>query len=328
MKTLENASQIYCPAPKRVVFFYSCKWFWCLFGSYNKVATLGFQEIYTTLREKLAIQGIQCDFIEGSVITEADLDAVSDPNGGQTLIIIDDNSIAVASSKEMAHVFTMARHKNCSIVLLLHFIFGPWPTSRIISGNTAYFFLLKSPRMAKQVSTLGSQISKQRQLVSAYEREMRKPYGYVLVDLCTKTPEHQRIRTNIFDGILSTKPAVAPISPKPLTHTEPEKQWIKYGPPPKKSKVISLPESVIDEDENGDEDESDDDNQENDDNESANSNDEYDIDDNVEDESDDSEIPDYQQSELYKRCMRELRRRKLKKLGLYNYGLGSLLYRT
>ncbi len=155
-------------------------------------------------------------FIKGSIITEADLEAMADPNGGQTLIIIDDNSISAASSKDMAQVFTIARHKNCSIVLLLHFIFGPWPSSRIISANTAYFFLLKSPRMAKQVATLGSQLGKQRILVAAYERESRKRYGHVLVDLCTATPEHLRIRTDILKSELEdhvNNPA--PIQPEP-----------------------------------------------------------------------------------------------------------------
>jgi hypothetical protein len=111
-------------------------------------------------------------------------------------IIIDDNSIAAASSKDVAQAFTMARHKNCSIILLLHFIFGPWPSSRIISNNTAYFFLLKSPRMLKQVAILGSQLGKQNALLSVYGRESKKPFGVVLVDLCTQTPDHQRIRTD------------------------------------------------------------------------------------------------------------------------------------
>jgi len=142
-----------------------------------------------------------CEFIKASALSESDIEFMADPNGGQTLIIIDDNSISAASSKEMAHIFTMARHKNCSIILLLHFIFGPWPSGRIISANTAYFFLLKSPRMTGQVSTLGSQLARKKALVAAYERETNKRYGYVLVDLCTNTPEHKRIRTDIFEEI-------------------------------------------------------------------------------------------------------------------------------
>ncbi len=161
--------------------------------------SLGFQENYEKLRKNLHDQGIQIEFIEKAIVTEADLENMVDPNGGQTLIIIDDNSISAASSKDVAQVFTIARHKNCSIVLLLHFIFGPWPSSRIISANTAYFFLLKSPRMAQQIATLGSQLGKQKELVSVYTQESQKPYGYVLVDLCTNTPDHMRIRSDIAD---------------------------------------------------------------------------------------------------------------------------------
>ena len=50
------------------------------------------QDTYAKLRQSLAAQGIKCDFIKGSIITEADLETMADPNGGQTLIIIDDNS--------------------------------------------------------------------------------------------------------------------------------------------------------------------------------------------------------------------------------------------
>ena len=125
--------------------------------------SLGFQENYEKLRKNLHGQGIQIEFIKKAIVTEADLENMVDPNGGQTLIIIDDNSISAASSKDVAQAFTIARHKNCSIVLLLHFIFGPWPSSRIISANTAYFFLLKSPRMAQQIATLGSQLGKQKE---------------------------------------------------------------------------------------------------------------------------------------------------------------------
>lgn len=202
LKSLQNASKIYNPVPTRIFFFYNCEyWKWKNVVIMHTI-TLGYQASYTELKKQLTLEGIKCDFIKGEVVTEADLDALADPEGGQTLIIVDDNSISAASSKEMAHIFTVARHKNCSIVLLLHFIFGPWPSSRIISANTAYFFLLKSPRMAQQIATLGSQVGKQRSLVSAYEREARKTYGYVLVDLCTQTPEHLRIRTNVFAELL------------------------------------------------------------------------------------------------------------------------------
>ena len=188
--------------------------------------------MYNKLKQKLADQGIKCDFVQGEIITEADLDVMADPNGGQTLLIVDDNSISAASSKEMAHVFTIARHKNCSIVLLLHFIFGPWPSSRIISANTAYFFLLKSPRMAKQVATLGSQLGKQRVLVAAYDREAKKRYGYVLVDLCTATPEYQRVRTDIFAEITEAPIKTDPIVTMPMEQIQKIMEPVVAAPKP------------------------------------------------------------------------------------------------
>ena len=158
---------------------------------------IGYQKKYDEVQEKLKSQGIQIEFIKGSKITEKDLDAMADPQGGQTLIIIDDSSVSTAASNEMAHLFTMARHKNCSMVLLLHFIFGPWPSSRIISANTGYYFMLSSPRMKHQVATLGSQIGLRKTLLETYDRETSKPYRYVLVDLCVGTPEEMRIRNHV-----------------------------------------------------------------------------------------------------------------------------------
>jgi hypothetical protein len=200
MKTLENAAEIYYPKPSRIIFMYNCKWikrseFEARFYSY----ILGFQDCYTQVQRSLSEQGIKSEFLKATKIVEDDLDEISDPDGGQTIIIVDDNSISAASSKEMAQIFTMARHKNCSIILLLHFIFGPWPSARLISANTAYFFLMNSPRLFPQVATLGTQLGIRKALVSAYQNETKKKFGYVLVDVCANTPHQLRIRSDILN---------------------------------------------------------------------------------------------------------------------------------
>lgn len=213
---------------------------------------LGYQKIYNRLKESLNGQGIRAEFIQSDTVTEADLEAMADVNGGQTLIIIDDNSVSAASSKEMAQVFTVARHKNCSIVLLLHFIFGPWPSSRIISANTAYFFLLKSPRLANQVSILGSQLGKQQALMSKYLRESKKAYGFVLVDLCTKTPDHHRLRTDIFHqehttvtdihDIYDTLPQESHEQHEDEPQVIHKKYVVTYSPDTKKVHIVQRPQ--------------------------------------------------------------------------------------
>ena len=109
---------------------------------------------------------------------------------------IDDATMQTTASKELAHLFTVARHYNVSLVLFWHIIFAPTPASRIIAQNVGYYFLLNSPKMQQQVAILGSQIGLRRALQSAYDMEMQKPYGYILVDLATNI-KHLRIRADI-----------------------------------------------------------------------------------------------------------------------------------
>ena len=137
--------------------------------------------MYNQLSNSLRAQGINIEFRPEPTITRDDLESMADSNGGQTLIIIDDNSVQVSESKDVVDAFTRARHHNCSIVLLLHFIFGSQNLS-MIRGNTGYYFLMKSCENAQQVSLLGSKIGTKNALVKAYERESNKPYGYVLID--------------------------------------------------------------------------------------------------------------------------------------------------
>ena len=53
--------------------------------------------------------------------------------------------------------------------------------------------------MNQQIATLGSQLGKQNELVSAYAQASKQPFGFVLLDLCTNTPDHYRIRSDTFE---------------------------------------------------------------------------------------------------------------------------------
>ena len=162
--------------------------------------SLGWQDLYDQLREMLCAQGIKIEYRQQGIVTKDDLEAMSDPNGGQTMIIIDDNSTTASENKDVVDAFTKARHNNCSIVLLLHFIFGSQNLAKI-RGNTGYYFLLKSCENSQQVALLGSKMGMKSVLVQAYEQEARKPYGYVLIDRRTVTPYQHRIRRNIFEEL-------------------------------------------------------------------------------------------------------------------------------
>ena len=150
-------------------------------------------------KEKLEKQGIQCTFSQASEVSEEELKDMSDSaGGGQAILAIDDASIATASSKNLAHLFTISRHYSVSICVFWHMLYSPSPSSRIISQNSRYIFLLSSPRLQHQVATLGSQLQMRKVLMSAYTQATNEPYGYILVDLSVSTPHHFRIRGHVF----------------------------------------------------------------------------------------------------------------------------------
>ena len=150
-----------------------------------------------TVKRKLADKGIVIEFIQSSVLTEEQLQSMS--GDGQTIVAIDDATMQTTSSKELAHLFTVSRHYNISLVLFWHVIFAATPPSRVIAQNVGYYFLLNSPKMLQQVGILGGQIGLRRVLQCAYDDEMKKLHGYILIDLATNRKD-MRIRTNVLES--------------------------------------------------------------------------------------------------------------------------------
>ena len=149
-------------------------------------------------KKKLADKGITIEFIQSSSLTEEQLKSMAGDCTEETIVAIDDATMQTTSSKELAHLFTVARHFRTSIVVFWHTIFAPSPAARIIAQNVGYYFLLNSPKMHQQVTILGSQLGLRRVMQSAYDMEMQKPYGYILVDLVTNRKE-LRVRTNVLE---------------------------------------------------------------------------------------------------------------------------------
>lgn len=149
-------------------------------------------------KKKLAEKGVTIEFIKSSVFTEDDLKNLASPNGEQTIVAIDDATMTTTTSKELAHVATVARHMNVSLVLFWHLIFANSPPARTIAQNVGYYFLLNSPKMQQQVAILGGQIGLRRVLQTAYDMEMQKPYSYIMVDLVTNH-KNLRIRTDVLN---------------------------------------------------------------------------------------------------------------------------------
>jgi len=73
---------------------------------------------------------------------------------------------------------------------------------RTLSLNAAYLVLFKNPRDKLQITTLGKQMNpgKTDQFLHKYEAAVKRPYGYLFLDLKPNTPEEYRLRTNVLSN--------------------------------------------------------------------------------------------------------------------------------
>ena len=66
--------------------------------------------------------------------------------------------------------------------------------------------IFKNVRDKTQIAILGKQMfpGQASLLTEAYKSAISEPYGYLLIDLKNTTPEHLRLRSNIFPGELQS----------------------------------------------------------------------------------------------------------------------------
>lgn len=178
---MSHIKENFNPPPSDVIILYKC-----------------FQPGYLELKQTLTEQGVNSEFIQSSTLTESDLKSFCENSSGQVMIAIDDSTMTTSRSDAIAHLFTVARHFNCSIFLFWHTLFAGTSQARIISQNTCYFLLMSCPRLLHQVGSLGSQIGRRKDLITAYKDAVSSPYSYVLLDLHVRTPDQLRIRSKVF----------------------------------------------------------------------------------------------------------------------------------
>ena len=120
----------------------------------------------------------------------------------RNLLILDDLMADVADNKMMTQLFTKGRHDNLSIIFIVHNLFYQGKEMRNVSLNASYIVVFRSPRDKTQIMNLAKQMypGNSKFMLEAYENATEKPYGYLVIDLRSNTPEEFRLRTNIFPG--------------------------------------------------------------------------------------------------------------------------------
>ena len=119
------------------------------------------------------------------------------------LIVIDDQMIEAGKDNRIVNLFTKgSHHRNLSVIYIVQNLFHQGKGNRSISLNSHYLVLFKNPQDKLQILTLAKQMypSETAWFIKEYEEAVRRPYGYLFVDLRPTTPDRCRLRTNVLPG--------------------------------------------------------------------------------------------------------------------------------
>ena len=115
------------------------------------------------------------------------------------LVIIDD--LMSETDERVSKLFTKgSHHKNISVIYMVQNLFVQNKYQRTITLNSHYLVLFKNPRDASQITHLAKQMfpGNIKILQESFKAATEKPHGYLVIDLKQNTPDHLRLRTNIF----------------------------------------------------------------------------------------------------------------------------------
>jgi len=121
----------------------------------------------------------------------------TEPN---SIIVLDDLMDAAARHAGVTDLFTKAaHHKNQFVIYILQNLLPRHPEARTRALNSQYMCLFNAPRDTSQIAVLGRQMypSRKNYLLNIYKDATQTPHSYLFIDLCQKTAELIRFRTNI-----------------------------------------------------------------------------------------------------------------------------------
>ena len=172
-KLLTHARTMFHPAPTRIVYVYGV-----------------FQDEFKTFDPTVQlVHGIE------PLLREENFFDKSQP----TLLVLDDVMDEIAQHKNATALFTRdVHHKNVTVLFLSQNLFKQGKNMRDITLNSQYLILFKSVRDVQQIKVLSQQLGMPH-LEPAYQKAIKEPYGYLVVNLRPETPEIIRLQSHLFD---------------------------------------------------------------------------------------------------------------------------------
>ena len=177
---LTQAQNVIEPPPERIIWCYS-QW----------------QPAYTELLNILPI----IEFVKG-IPENLERDSYFDVNK-RNLIVIDDQMIEAGNDNRIPNLFTRgSHHRNMSVIYILQKLFHQGKGNQSISLNSHYLVLFKNPRDKLQILMLARQMYPKQTdwFLKQYKEAVRRPFGYLFVDLKPSTQDSCRLRTNVLPG--------------------------------------------------------------------------------------------------------------------------------
>lgn len=116
-----------------------------------------------------------------------------------SLLICDDMINEIGNNPFISDVFTrLSHHLGTSTILLLQNLSIPSKYQSTLSKNAHVSVLMKSPREAFTIRTLGTQLGDYKNLSQAYKDATKFPFSYLVCDTHPKSNQDYKYRTNIF----------------------------------------------------------------------------------------------------------------------------------
>jgi len=156
---------------------------------------------YQTIFDEMQLQVPNITFHQG-LPSSADITHLA-ASGSHSILVLDDLAEETIQSPLMVKMFTTnCHHMGITTLFVTQNLFMQGKFARTISLNSHYIVLLKSLRDLNQISYLGRQLfgKKANTVDESYLDCMRKPYGYLLIDLSPHTDDRFRLRSEIFPG--------------------------------------------------------------------------------------------------------------------------------
>ena len=106
--------------------------------------------------------------------------------------------IDASKDQRIVNLFTRgSHHRNLSVIYIVQNLFHQGKGSRSMSLNSHYLVLFKNARNKLQILTLAKQTYPVQTdfFLNQYEEAVKRPFGYLLIDLKSTTQDNCRLQT-------------------------------------------------------------------------------------------------------------------------------------